>query len=104
MRRDVLVRPDPAVEAHPRPARWCITADSPRRRHEIAQRVLGVDPKLDRVPTRCAIATHWQTLASGDTDLLANEVDTDDRFRDRVLDLEPRVHLEKEVVLARHDE
>src|SRR5229473_4800086 len=42
VRRDLLVRPDAAVDPHARPARWRIALDSARRRHEVAQGVLGV--------------------------------------------------------------
>ena len=37
----------------------------------------------------------WQRLAGRDAQLRVHQVDAGDRLRDRVLDLQPRVHLEE---------
>ncbi len=59
--------------------------------------VLGGDARLDRVPGHDAVPR--PLLARGDPQLDLDEVQPRDELRDRVLDLQPRVHLE-EVVLA----
>ncbi len=61
-----------------------------------AKRVLGVDAQLDGVPAlRELLLRPWQRLAGGDPDLRRNEIDADDLLGDRMLDLQPRVHLEE---------
>src|ERR1700730_220967 len=45
MGRDLLVGPDAAVTPHARPTGRRIALDAARRRHEVAQWVLGVDPE-----------------------------------------------------------
>src|SRR6202011_3979145 len=72
--RDLLVGPDGAVDPYHRPGRWRIPLDSARRRHEVAQWVLGVDPKLDRVPAWLRIAAGSEPLATGHAGLLGDEV------------------------------
>ena len=57
-------------------------------------RVLAVDPELDRVPRTGGIVVA-ERLAVGDPDHLANQVDAGDLLGDRVLDLQARVHLEE---------
>ena len=66
----------------------------PGRRHEVAAGVLGVDPELDRVPADRRIAVA-QRLALGDAEHLPHQVQPGDLLRDRVLHLEPGVHLEE---------
>ena len=66
-------------------------------------RVLGVQPRLDRVARRDA-ASAWrsaQRLARGDPQLLLDEVDAVDELGHRVLDLQPRVHLQEEELARR---
>ncbi len=41
-----------------------------------------------------------ERLAGGDPDHLLDEVDAGDELGDRVLDLQPRVHLQKEEALS----
>src|SRR5712691_5744573 len=91
VRRDLLVGSDATVDPYPRPGRRRITLYSARRGHEVAERVFGVDPKLDRVPARRRIPTRGDPLATGDADLLADEVDAEDQLRHRMLNLEPGV-------------
>ena len=56
------------------------------------------------MPAWWAVAARREPLASGNADLLADEVDAEDRLRDRMLDLKPGVHLQKIEVLTGHDE
>src|SRR5688500_11966838 len=69
--------------------------DPPGRGHE-AERVLGVDAALDGVAgDRDVALLELEMAAVGDADLLAHEVEAGDQFGDRMLDLEPRVHLDE---------
>ena len=56
--------------------------------------VFGAQPNLDRMtgPTHFVLR-HRQRLAARDPKLPRDEVESGDRFRHRVLDLQPRVHL-----------
>ena len=63
------------------------------------RRVLGVQPRLHRVPGGAQRGlVEREPLARRDPQLLLDEVDAVDELRDRVLDLQPRVHLEEEVL------
>ena len=64
------------------------------RGQEVAARVLAVDAELDRVARgdRVGVVEH---AALGEAELLAHEVDAGDLLGDRVLDLQPGVHLEE---------
>ena len=65
-----------------------------RGRGEPARHVLGVDPALDRVPGQPDRALlHRQRLPGGHLDLLPDQVHSGDHLGDRVLDLDPGVHL-----------
>ena len=60
------------------------------------RRILGVDAALDRMAAlRELVLRPRQRSARRDGQLRANEVDAGDRFGDRMLDLQPRVHLEE---------
>ena len=76
------------------------------RARQKRRRVLCVEPQLDRVSSRLQPRPPiGQAAAGGDLDLRAHEVDAERRLRDRVLDLEPRVHLEEvEVALLVEEE
>ncbi len=64
-------------------------------------RGLGVDPALDRVPAQVDLLLRKrERLASGDQNLLADDVDAADHLGHAVLDLDPGVHLEEEVIVA----
>ena len=74
---------------------------------EPARRVLGVDAGLDRVPGRRRRPGHRKAFARGHPQLPLDQVQPVDELGDRVLDLEPGVHLhEVELVggVAGHDE
>ena len=86
----------------PGPARLAIRGDPARRRQEASRHVLCVDPALDRVPAQDdVLLREGQGLTRRDEHLLAHEVDARDHLRDRVLDLDPRVHLHEEVLAVR---
>ena len=58
--------------------------------------ILGVDAGLDRVPAQQHVALlELERAVGGDLELPAHEVDARDELRDRVLDLDARVHLEE---------
>src|SRR5215470_5614098 len=62
--------------------------------------VLGVDPALDGMAVEADVLLLQREWRAGrDADLLDDEVNTGDHLSHRVLDLEPRVHLD-EVELA----
>ena len=64
-------------------------------------RRLGVDPALDRVAAQLDLLLgDRERLAGGDQDLLADDVDAGDHLGHAVLDLDPGVHLEEEVLVA----
>ena len=81
-------------------------AHRPRLREKSGVGILRVDAELDR----CAARPHIllapsEALSRREPDLLPDEIDTQNHFRDRVLYLQTRVHLE-EVEFARliHEE
>jgi len=90
---------DAGVDPDARPGRLAVGGDRARRREEPVRRVLRVDPALDRVAREARVLLpEGEGLAGGDEHLLAYEVDAGHELRDRVLDLNARVHLEEEVV------
>ena len=69
-------------------------------------RILGIDAALDggTAPGDIALG-EGQRLARGDAELQMHQVQTGDQFGDRVLHLQPRVHLEEvEVAVRIHQE
>ncbi len=74
------------------------------RRQEAAIRVFGIDAGLDRP----AVETHiilrkTELFAIGDADHLLDEIEAGHHLGHRMLDLQPRVHLEEVEALARSD-
>src|SRR5579859_543950 len=69
-------------------------SDRARRGQEVAAGILGVDPELDGVATgrRVVVADR---LALGDAEHLGYQVDPADFLGDRVLHLQPGVHLQE---------
>ena len=95
---DLVSGPDPGVDPHARARRLLVRGDQPGGRQEPLADILGVDPALDRVPAEHDVfLAHRQGLALRDQDLLAHEIEAGDELGDRVLDLDPRVHLHEEV-------
>ena len=64
-------------------------------------RVLGVEPGLDRIAPRGRRWLGVEAAAVGDGQLQLDEVETGGELGDRVLDLQPGVHLEEEEVTGR---
>src|ERR1700722_15492583 len=92
--------PSLRVSSTPHADREHRAADRSRARPEVAGRVLGVDPALDRVAIeRDVLLPQPQRPPLGDRDLLGDQVQPGDRLGDRMLDLDPGVHLQ-EVELA----
>ena len=74
-------------------------------RQEAAEGILGVDAALHGPPLALhLLLREAQLLSGGDADHLLDEIDAGDALGDGVLDLQPRVHLEEVVLLARVDE
>ena len=81
----------------PSPRRLAQQQGAAAGRQEAAGRVLGVDPRLDGVPGQPhVVLAERQGLAGGDAQLLLDEVEAGDQLGDRVLDLQPGVHLHEE--------
>ena len=67
-----------------------------RRRQEALRRVLGIHATLDRRPALDDLGLGpWQLLARRDPELGDDQVEPRGFLRDRVLDLEPGVHLQE---------
>ena len=71
----------------------------PGARHEPARHVLGVEAALDRVPVEHdVLLREAKRLSVGDVDLQLDQIAAGDGLGDRVLDLDPAVDLEEEVL------
>jgi len=105
---DGVARLVPAVESHAEAVGQLERADRAGRGEELAaRRVLRVDTHFDGVSATKRVhllLSHRQFLAVGDANLPLDEVDAGDHLRDRVLDLQSRVHLEEEEVAVLVDE
>ena len=95
VRRDLVARANAGVHAHRRALRRrAQVRERADRRQEAALRILGVDARLDRMPgERELVLALRQRLARRDAELPFDEVLAGDHLGDRMLDLEPRVHL-----------
>jgi hypothetical protein len=94
---DARVQPDPGPlqrGERRRDTRDREAVQDSRGREPAVRRVLGVEAYLDRVPARRRRLR--QRLPLGDEELKAYQVQAEHGFGDRVLDLEPGVHLEEE--------
>src|SRR5258708_3468388 len=81
-----------------------VAGDAAGRRHERLG-MLGIDAAFDRVAVEHDILLAVAELgAGGDADLLAHDVDAADRLGDRMLDLQPRVHLDEEELALLEEE
>ena len=79
---------------------------TPGGRQEVARRIFRIDAAFHRPAMQLHVRLlDRQRLAGGDADHLLDEIDAGDQLRHGMLDLQPRVHLQKEeaLVLA-HDE
>ena len=106
--RDLAAFVDAGVHAHrARHLRRRPIADQAAdRRQEAALRILGIDPALDRPAVALQVGLRErELLAGGHADHLLDQVEPGDHLGDRMLDLQPRVHLEEvEAAIAPHDE
>src|SRR5262249_45402593 len=88
---------DSAVHAHALPARGTPHQHRPGRRRVAARGVLRVDAELDRMATRLDVVLRKpERLAGRNTELLEHEGSPGDLLGDRMLDLQARIHFEKE--------
>ena len=85
-------RPRPPSRVHPGHGQAVQRAG---RRPPARRRVLGVEPHLDGVPAHRWRLGERQRLALGDRDLQRDQVQPQHRLGDRVLDLQPGVHLQE---------
>ncbi len=75
--------------------------DHPGAGHEVTVGILRIDPAFDGVAALFQLLLfQCQDLIVGYPDLFFHQVDTDDAFGDRVLNLQAGVHLEKVVIQA----
>ena len=91
----------PRVDAYPGAGWEHDSVQATRARREAVVRILGVDPQFERA----AVGSHLvlrecQPLARGDPQLLGDQVDAGDQLGDRVLHLDPGVHLDEEELAA----
>src|SRR5215210_5646096 len=95
-RRYLVPREDRRVHPHAGAPRHLHGGDLSGRGEEIVVRVFGVDPELHRVPRHGdVLLADRESLAPRDPELLFHQIHAGYGFRDRVLHLYPRVHLDK---------
>ena len=91
-----------AIQAYAGPTRGAVGGDSPGVGPETVGRVLGGDPALQRGAIDPDVALGQpqvgQALPRGDPHLGLDQVDVGDLLGDRVLDLDPWVHLDEDVL------
>src|SRR4051794_29235466 len=87
---------DAGVEPYTFPARRLVLYEAADRGQKIARRVFGIDPRLDG-PARDfhIVLGKGERLASRHLYHQLDEIEPGHQLRHRVLDLEPRVHLEE---------
>ena len=94
VRRDEIALADPRVHADAGAGGQAEQGDPARRGGEVAVGVLGVEPALDGVPElRRRLAL--EPAARGHVQLRLHQIEARRHLGDRVLDLEPGVHLEE---------
>ena len=95
--RDRTAFGDAAVPAHVLPLRRNQAQNRAGGRKIARGGIFSVDAQFDGVATGGdGRLLQRQRLAGGDGQLLGHQIDAGDLFRDRVLDLQPGVHLEEE--------
>ncbi len=103
--RDLPSLVDAAVDANAGARGLGERRDAARRGDEAVVGILGVDAAFDRdAAQRDVLLREPERLARGDTQLRRDQIDARDHLRHRVLDLQPRVHLEEVEVAIRVDE
>jgi hypothetical protein len=86
------------INAHARTAGWMPETDLPGTGRKVARGILRVDTTLDGVSAEFAktFRPDRQVLAGGHANLLFHQVHAGHQLRDRMLDLDARVHLHEE--------
>ena len=91
-----------AVQPHPCPARRPVGSDRASVRPEPVRRVLGGDPALQRSAVDPDLLLEQtkiiKRLPRGNPHLGLHQIDVGDLLGDRVLDLDPRIHLDEDVL------
>ena len=96
LHRDRVAALDARVDAETRRLREAAGEQPSGLRQEALLGILGAQAHFDGVPARRQrVLRPRQRRARRDRELGVDEIDAGDRFRDRVLDLQPRVHLEE---------
>jgi hypothetical protein len=99
VRRHVVASVKVTIHADTRAAGGVPEAHRARRRRELL-RILRVDAAFDRVAADLHVVLRpWQALAGREPQLRLDQVDAGHDLRDRMLDLDARIHLD-EVELA----
>jgi hypothetical protein len=94
--RDLRSAEDAGVVAHAGSLRQAQPLDLARRRRELAERILGVEAHLDRMAARLdRVELGTERFALGDRELGDDDVEAGDHLGDRMLDLQPGVHLQE---------
>ena len=105
VRRHVGARAETRVDPHPGAGRRHPPRDAFGVGDELTQRILGVDPHLDRVSLPLDLGLREAQLESGrDADLFLHEIHAGHRLGDRMLHLEAGVDLQKVELAVAEDE
>ena len=93
---DLVALGDAGIDPDALPGRPSKALDAPGRGQEPVLGILGVEADLDRVAVQVDVGLReTQRFARGDAELVGDQVAARRELGDRVLDLEPRVHLEE---------
>ena len=94
MNRNFAARADASVEANTGAGGRFEACDRSGRRQVAVAGILGIDPRFD-CPAACRdVALHEvEARTRSDRELQTHEVESVYEFGDRMLDLQPRVHL-----------
>ena len=91
----LVARGDPRLDAHA----WALghheRCDAAWSGEEVSRRVLGVNTKFEGVPPGFRVVGEPQRLPCGDQEHLPHQVGAGGLLGDRVLHLQPGVHLEE---------
>ena len=96
----IIIRGNDIATAHravtARQRRQAQMAQTPRRGQKVISRILGIQPRFDRVTVYAQrVLRQWQGRAKGYMQLPCHQINAGDRLGDRMLDLQSGVHLHK---------
>ena len=95
---DAVAFGDAGIDAHTGAGHHAETFENARGRGEIVVRILSIEADLNRVAEGTARGLAFEMLAPRNVDLEFHNIDTGSAFGDRMLDLQPGIHLhEKEL-------